>query len=98
MALQADFNQARQLHPQVSITKCFALAISTFWSLLVTKEQEAAASAYYDPRAPNSAFVQQPQFYENPPSYSEVDHKKNQWTLKPWDNIPYTSGTWNELL
>lgn len=44
--------------------------------ILVTKEQEAAASAYYDPRAPNSAFVQQPQFYESPPSYSEVDHKK----------------------
>lgn len=47
-----------------------------FFYFLVTKEQEAA-SAYYDPRAPNSAFVQQPQFYENPPSYSELDHKKN---------------------
>lgn len=44
----------------------------------VTKEQEAASSAYYDPRAPNSAFVQQPQFYENPPAYSELDHKKQQ--------------------
>lgn len=41
-----------------------------------TKEQEAAA--YYDPRAPNSAFVQTPQFYENPPAYSELDHKKQQ--------------------
>lgn len=39
----------------------------------VTKEQEAAASAYFDPRTPNSAFVQQPQFYENPPAYSELD-------------------------
>jgi len=44
----------------------------------MTKEQESAASAYYDPRAPNSAFVQQPQFYENPPAYSELDHKKQQ--------------------
>lgn len=44
----------------------------------MTKEQEAAASAYYDPRAPNSAFVQQPQFYENPPAYSEVNQKKQQ--------------------
>jgi WW domain-binding protein 2 len=47
-----------------------------YFLISVTKEQEAAASAYYDPRVPNSAFVQQPQFYENPPSYSEVDHKK----------------------
>lgn len=46
----------------------------------MTKEQEAAASAYYDPRAPNAAFVQQTQFYENPPPYSELDqnNKKKQ--------------------
>ncbi|CRK86159.1 CLUMA_CG000211, isoform A [Clunio marinus] len=42
----------------------------------MTKDQEAAASAYFDPRAPNSAFVQQPQFYENPPAYSELDQMK----------------------
>jgi hypothetical protein len=46
----------------------------------MTKEQEAASSAYYDPRAPNAAFVQQQQFYENPPPYSELDknNKKQQ--------------------
>lgn len=55
---------------------CFQHFRFNYCFISVTKEQEAAASAYYDPRAPNSAFVQQPQFYENPPAYSEVDHKK----------------------
>lgn len=43
----------------------------------MTKEQEAAASAFYDPRNPTSAYVQQtqyappPQAYDNPPAYSD---------------------------
>lgn len=42
----------------------------------MTKEQEAAASAFYDPRNPNAAYVQQQQYQQsrpndNPPPYSE---------------------------
>lgn len=42
----------------------------------MTKEQESAASAFYDPRTPNSAYVQQTQYQpppsnDNPPPYSE---------------------------
>lgn len=42
----------------------------------MTKEQEATASAFYDPRNPNAAFVQQTQYQpppsnDNPPPYSE---------------------------
>lgn len=47
----------------------------------MTKEQEAAASAFYDPRNMNSAFVQQQQRSDIPPSYDSLNdpaNKKNQ--------------------
>lgn len=44
----------------------------------MTKEQEAATSAFFDPRNPNAAYVQQQQQQyqqarpdDNPPPYSE---------------------------
>ncbi|KAL7052128.1 hypothetical protein ACKWTF_004779 [Chironomus riparius] len=39
----------------------------------MTKEQEAAASAFYDPRNMNSAFVQQQQTYDIPPAYDSLN-------------------------
>ncbi|KAG5677753.1 hypothetical protein PVAND_007484 [Polypedilum vanderplanki] len=40
----------------------------------MSKEQEAAASAFYDPRNPNSAFVHNPQnFGQMPPSYDSLN-------------------------
>lgn len=80
MVSQEDSSQDHQHHQVRYITnpEDFIIVINFSLSFQVTKEQEAAASAYYDPRAPNSAFVQQPQFYENPPAYSELDHKKQQ--------------------
>ena len=50
----------------------------------MTKEQEAAASAFYDPRNMNSAFVQQQQRFDIPPAYDSLNqnnqdnNKKNQ--------------------
>ncbi|KAK9727517.1 GRAM domain [Popillia japonica] len=42
------------------------------------KAQEAAQSAYYDPNQPQMAYVPPPAYYENPPSYEQATHKKDQ--------------------
>ncbi|XP_017779187.1 PREDICTED: WW domain-binding protein 2 isoform X2 [Nicrophorus vespilloides] len=42
------------------------------------KAAEAAQSAYYDPNRPQMAFVPPPAYYENPPSYDQATHKKQQ--------------------
>ncbi|GJQ83649.1 hypothetical protein Trydic_g14359 [Trypoxylus dichotomus] len=42
------------------------------------KAQEAAQSAYYDPNQPQMAYVPPPAYYENPPSYDQAIHKKDQ--------------------
>jgi hypothetical protein len=47
----------------------------------MSKEQEAAQSAYYDPNRPSTAFVPPPAYYENPPSYeSSVNNSNNKKT------------------
>ncbi|VEN50871.1 unnamed protein product [Callosobruchus maculatus] len=42
------------------------------------KAAEAAQSAYYDPNRPQMAYVPPPAYYENPPSYNQATHKKDQ--------------------
>jgi len=49
-----------------------------FTSPADAKAAEAAQSAYYDPNRPQMAYVPPPAYYENPPSYNQATHKKDQ--------------------
>jgi hypothetical protein len=62
-------------------SKCFKMTVIlkflSFNAISVTKEQEAAASAFYDPRNPNSAFVHNPQNFSMPPSYDSLNQNND---------------------